>query len=142
MLVLGCADILQQDSINPNANTSEIFFQTEQDAISSINACYNALIVDGFYNRMGLVMADARSDELGGRSPWDVLSTVGNFVLTCHQWSQWLYLGSWLYSHQQSQPDSRRRCGYGHRCGIKKQSPGSGILHESLCSLSPDPVLQ
>ncbi len=77
----GCADRLEDDSINPNANTAAIFFQTEQDAVSSVNACYNALIIDGFYNRMGLVMADARSDELIGRSPWDVLSTVGNFVM-------------------------------------------------------------
>jgi len=49
--------------------------------VSSINAAYNALIVDGFYNRMGAAMADARSDELIGRSPWDVLSTVSNFVM-------------------------------------------------------------
>ena len=81
LLLLGCADQLQEDSINPNANTPPTFFKTEADAISSINAVYNALIVDGFYNRMGAVMADARSDELIGRSPWDVLSTVGNFVM-------------------------------------------------------------
>ena len=80
-LLLGCADQLQDDSINPNANTPAIFFKTEADAVSSINAAYNALIVDGFYNRMGACMADARSDELIGRSPWDVLSTVGNFVM-------------------------------------------------------------
>ena len=81
LLLLGCADQLQEDSINPNANTPETFFKTEADAVSSINAAYNALIIDGFYNRMGAVMADGRSDELGGRSPWDVLSTVSNFVM-------------------------------------------------------------
>lgn len=80
-LFLSCTDKLQEDSINPNANTADIFFKTEQDAVSSINAAYNALIVDGFYNRMGAVMADARGDELGGRSPWDVLSTVANFTM-------------------------------------------------------------
>ncbi len=81
LLLLGCADQLQEDSLNPNSNIPEIFFKTETDAVTSINAAYNALIVDGFYNRMGAVMADARSDELIGRSPWDVLSTVGNFVM-------------------------------------------------------------
>ena len=81
LLLLGCADQLQEDSVNPNANTPETFFKTEADAVSSINAAYNALIIDGFYNRMGAVMADGRSDELGGRSPWDVLSTVSNFVM-------------------------------------------------------------
>ncbi len=81
LALVACSDQLQEDSINPNANTPAIFFKTEADAVSSINAAYNALIIDGFYNRMGAVMADARSDELIGRSPWDVLSTVGNFVM-------------------------------------------------------------
>jgi hypothetical protein len=49
--------------------------------MSSINAVYGAMIVDGFYNRMGAVYNDGMSDELIGRSPWDVLSTVCNFVL-------------------------------------------------------------
>ncbi|HKZ37131.1 MAG TPA: RagB/SusD family nutrient uptake outer membrane protein [Chryseolinea sp.] len=81
LLLLACSDQLEEDSLNPNFNIPEIFFKTETDAVSSINAVYNALIVDGFYNRMGAAMADARSDELIGRSPWDVLSTVGNFVM-------------------------------------------------------------
>lgn len=81
VLLLGCADQLQEDSINPNASVPSTFFKTEADAITSINAAYNALITDGFYNRMGAVMADARSDELIGRSPWEPLATVGNFSL-------------------------------------------------------------
>jgi starch-binding outer membrane protein, SusD/RagB family len=78
-LFLGCKDELQKDSVNPNVNSASIFFKTELDAVSSVNAIYNALIIDGFYNRMGAVMSDARSDELTSRSPWDVLSTVGAF---------------------------------------------------------------
>ena len=93
LLLLGCADQLQEDSINPNANTPPTFFKTEADAVSSINAVYNALIVDGFYNRMGAVMADARSDELIGRSPWDVLSTVGKFRNASHQRRSTYHLG-------------------------------------------------
>lgn len=80
-MLLGCADQLQKDSVNPNVNSTSIFFKTETDAVSSINAAYNALIIDGFYNRMGAVMSDARSDELTSRSPWDVLSTVGAFKM-------------------------------------------------------------
>jgi starch-binding outer membrane protein, SusD/RagB family len=80
-LVLGCADRLQEDFVNPNANVPGVFFKTEADAVASVNAAYNVLITDGFFNRMGAVMSDARSDELIGRSPWDVLSTVGNFAL-------------------------------------------------------------
>lgn len=80
-ILLGCSDQLEKDSVNPNLNTPETFFKTEADAVTSINAAYNVLIIDGFYNRMGAAMADARSDELGGRSPWDVLSTVSNFVM-------------------------------------------------------------
>src|SRR5882672_12383732 len=77
----GCADRLQSDSINPNLPTPSTFFKTEQDAVASINAVYTGLIVDGFFNRMGAVMADGRSDELSSRSPWDVLSTVAAFVM-------------------------------------------------------------
>lgn len=80
-LMVGCTDQLQKDSINPNVNTTAIFFKTEADAVSSVNAIYNSLIIDGFYNRMGAVMSDARSDELTSRSPWDVLSTVGAFKM-------------------------------------------------------------
>src|SRR5688572_9078161 len=81
LFLIGCSDQLQEDSLNPNFNIPEIFFKTETDAITSINAAYNALIVDGFYNRMGAAMADARSDELTSRSPWDVLSGVGAFTM-------------------------------------------------------------
>jgi hypothetical protein len=80
-LVLACNDRLQQDSINPNLPTSATFFKTEADALASVNAVYTGLIVDGFFNRMGAVMADGRSDELSSRSPWDVLSTVAAFVM-------------------------------------------------------------
>jgi len=80
-LLLACNDRLQQDSINPNLPTTATFFKTEQDAVSSVNAVYTGLIVDGFFNRMGAVMADGRSDELSSRSPWDVLSTVAAFVM-------------------------------------------------------------
>jgi hypothetical protein len=81
VLFLGCNDQLKKDAINPNVNTTAIFFKTESDAVTSVNAIYNALIIDGFYNRMGAVMSDARSDELTSRSPWDVLSTVGAFKM-------------------------------------------------------------
>src|SRR5882672_2515604 len=80
-LLLGCNDKLQKDSINPNLPTTTTFFKTEQDAVASVNAVYTGLIVDGFFNRMGAVMADGRSDELSSRSPWDVLSTVAAFVM-------------------------------------------------------------
>jgi len=80
-ILLACSDQLQEDSINPNANVPETFFKTEQDAITSVNAVYSALIVDGFFNRMGAVYNDGMSDELIGRSPWDVLSTVCNFSM-------------------------------------------------------------
>ena len=74
--------------------------------VSSINAAYNALIIDGFYNRMGAVMADGRSDELGGRSPWDVLSTVSNFVMPCNQcWSP-DNLGSCLHPDTTREPNA------------------------------------
>ena len=81
VLMLGCNDQLQKDSINPNANSTAIFFKTESDSVTSVNAAYNALIIDGFYNRMGAVMADGRGDELTSRSPWDVLVTVSNFTM-------------------------------------------------------------
>src|SRR5258708_17845830 len=81
LLFFGCADQLQRDSINPNLPTNATFFKTDGDAISSVNAIYNVLTIDGFYNRMGAVMADGRGDELTSRSPWDVLVTSSNFTM-------------------------------------------------------------
>src|SRR5262245_34131005 len=79
LLVAGCADKL--DQVNTNQLSPCTFYKTEAQAIASVDAIYNALIVDGAYNRMTPVIGDGRSDELQCRSPWDALTGISTFNL-------------------------------------------------------------
>lgn len=79
LLAAGCSEKLEQ--VNPNRLSPESFYKTEAQAVAAIDAVYNALIIDGAYNRMTPVINDGRSDELICRSPWDALTTVSSFNL-------------------------------------------------------------
>src|SRR5688572_8429629 len=79
LLVSGCADRLEQ--VNPNRLSPGRYYTTQAQAVASVDAIYNALIVDGAYNRMTPVINDGRSDELQCRSPWDALTTISTFNL-------------------------------------------------------------
>jgi hypothetical protein len=79
LLTAGCADKLEQ--VNPNRLSPEGYYKTEAQAVAAIDAVYNALIIDGAYNRMTPVINDGRSDELMCRSPWDALTTISTFNL-------------------------------------------------------------
>ncbi|HEY8512292.1 MAG TPA: RagB/SusD family nutrient uptake outer membrane protein [Cyclobacteriaceae bacterium] len=79
LLAAGCSERLEQ--VNPNRLSPESFYKNETQAVAAIDAVYNALIIDGAYNRMTPVINDGRSDELICRSPWDALTTVSSFNL-------------------------------------------------------------
>ena len=74
LLAAGCSDKLEQ--VNPNRLSPESFYKTEAQAVAAIDAVYNALIIDGAYNRMTPVINDGRSDELICRSPWAVAISI------------------------------------------------------------------
>jgi hypothetical protein len=75
-LAAGCVDL---DLTNPNEQTTETFWQTEQDALLGVNAVYRGLQENGAYGRWLQFAYDVRSDIGFSRSPWGDLA---NFTAT------------------------------------------------------------
>ena len=78
-LIASCTKEL--DQVNPNAQTSESFWKTQEDAIAGINAAYSSLITDGSYMRSTPLMMDTRGDDARSNSPWDQMFNCGKFAL-------------------------------------------------------------
>lgn len=67
--------------VDPNRLSSSEFYKTEDQAVASVDAIYNALIIDGLYQRMTPVYNDGRSDEISSRSPWVFLTGLSAFTV-------------------------------------------------------------
>ena len=74
-----CSDML--DTPNPNRLSDEGYYSNESEAVASVDAIYNTLIIDGWYQRMTPVYNDSRGDELICRSPWGFLTGLANFTV-------------------------------------------------------------
>jgi len=77
--VAGCDDKL--DLINPNSQTTDTYWLTEEHAIKGVNAIYNSFLIDGYYMRMTPALTDGRGDDFTGDSPWLDLVQVSNFSI-------------------------------------------------------------
>lgn len=75
----GCEQ--QLEIIDPNRLATDSFFTNQDQAIASVDAIYNGLIIDGAYQRMTPIMGDARGDEAKSRSPWAFLAQTSNFTV-------------------------------------------------------------
>jgi len=81
VLVSACNDdLLYQD--NPNQLTSDLFWQSEEDAILGINATYSALQDLGAFARWHTYAYDCRSDEVYNLSPWTELQNYTKFTIS------------------------------------------------------------
>ncbi|MVN22570.1 RagB/SusD family nutrient uptake outer membrane protein [Mucilaginibacter arboris] len=67
------------DTVNPNAQTTETFWKTSDDAVKGINAVYGSLIIDGSYMRFTPVVQNTRGDDCVSNSPWDQIYNMGKF---------------------------------------------------------------
>lgn len=74
-----CSDKLE--IVDPNRLSSEQFYENEDQAIAAVDAIYNALIIDGMYQRITPIFNDGRGDELQCRSPWTFMTGFSSFVL-------------------------------------------------------------
>ena len=84
-------DYLQLD--NPNQQRVTTFWKTENDALMSVNAVYQALYYDGTFMRFAQCALDLRGDDMMSPSPWDVLSNTGSFKLFNNTiMQQWLWI--------------------------------------------------
>ena len=80
-LAAGCTDL---DLVNPNEQTTETFWKTEQDALLGINAAYRGLQENGAYGRWLQFAYDMRSDIGHSRSPWGELANFTATVFTTY----------------------------------------------------------
>lgn len=81
-LLLGfnaCKDSL--DIPDPNRLSSEQYYTNEDQAVAAVDAIYNALIIDGMYQRVTPIYNDGRGDELSSRSPWTFMTGFSSFTL-------------------------------------------------------------
>ncbi|MCC6723948.1 MAG: RagB/SusD family nutrient uptake outer membrane protein [Saprospiraceae bacterium] len=74
-----CKDDLQIS--DPNRLSSEGFYENEAQAIAAVDAIYNALIIDGMYQRITPIYNDGRGDELSSRSPWTFMTGFSSFTV-------------------------------------------------------------
>ncbi|HSC55518.1 MAG TPA: RagB/SusD family nutrient uptake outer membrane protein [Phnomibacter sp.] len=77
--LVACTKQLEQ--VNPNAQTSQSFWKSQDDAISGVNAAYSSLLPDGAYMRCTPLMMDTRGDDVRSNSPWDQMYNCGKFAL-------------------------------------------------------------
>lgn len=80
-LAAGCAEL---ELTNPNEQTTETFWQTEQDALLGVNAAYRGLQENGAYGRWLQFAYDMRSDIGYSRSPWGELANFTATVFTTY----------------------------------------------------------
>jgi tetratricopeptide (TPR) repeat protein len=74
-----CKDELE--IADPNRLSSEQFYENQDQAVAAVDAIYNALIIDGMYQRITPVYNDGRGDELSCRSPWPFLTGFSAFTI-------------------------------------------------------------
>jgi starch-binding outer membrane protein, SusD/RagB family len=74
-----CSDRLE--ITDPNRLSSGQYYSNPAQAVAAIDAIYNALIIDGMYQRITPVYNDSRGDEVSSRSPWGFLTGLGAFTV-------------------------------------------------------------
>jgi hypothetical protein len=80
-LTSGCVEL---DLTNPNEQTAETFWSTEQEALLGVNAAYRGLQENGAYGRWLQFAYDMRSDIGFSRSPWGELANFTSTVFTSY----------------------------------------------------------
>jgi hypothetical protein len=70
-------DLLDID--NPNQATNESFWNTSEEAIAGVNACYSSLYKEGTWMRWLSFRYDLTSDEGWSSSPWNELANWVKF---------------------------------------------------------------
>lgn len=77
--VNSCQDRLE--ITDPNRLSSAEYYANQDQAVAAVDAIYNALIIDGMYQRITPVYNDSRADELSSRSPWTFFTGLGAFTI-------------------------------------------------------------
>jgi len=65
--------------LDPNNDSVDKFWATDQDAVEGINATYSSLLTDGTYMRSTPLLLDLKGDDTRSNSPWGAMYNVGRF---------------------------------------------------------------
>lgn len=74
-----CQDKLE--ITDPNRLSSGEYYANQDQAVAAVDAIYNALIIDGMYQRITPIYNDGRGDELSSRSPWTFMTGFSAFTV-------------------------------------------------------------
>lgn len=69
-------DLVQND---PNTETTESFWQNDNDALLGVNSVYGSLLTDGTYMRSTPLLLDLKGDDTRSQSPWGAMFNLGRF---------------------------------------------------------------
>ncbi|MBI9058305.1 MAG: RagB/SusD family nutrient uptake outer membrane protein [Labilibaculum sp.] len=78
-LVSSCVSEDDLVQIDPNVDTEEAFWKTDNDALKGINSVYGSMLIDGSYMRSTPLMLDLKDDATRSNSPWTAMSVIGKF---------------------------------------------------------------
>lgn len=75
----GCQD--QLEIVDPNRLSTASYYTEPSHGVAAVDAIYNELITDGFYQRIVPIYNDGRGDELYCKSPWSFMTGFSTFTL-------------------------------------------------------------
>ncbi|HKO76128.1 MAG TPA: RagB/SusD family nutrient uptake outer membrane protein [Flavobacterium sp.] len=79
LITTSCVSDDALTQLDPNNDSVDKFWKTDQDALEGINATYSSLLTDGTYMRSTPLLLDLKGDDTRSNSPWGAMYNVGRF---------------------------------------------------------------
>lgn len=79
LVTTSCVDNEDLTQLDPNNDSVDNFWKTDEDALKGINATYGSLLTDGTYMRSTPLLLDVKADDSRTNSPWGSMYNVGHF---------------------------------------------------------------
>lgn len=79
LITTSCVSDDALTQLDPNNDSVDKFWATDQDALEGINATYSSLLTDGTYMRSTPLLLDLKGDDTRSNSPWGAMYNVGRF---------------------------------------------------------------
>lgn len=79
LVTTSCVDNEDLTQLDPNNDSVDNFWKTDEDALKGVNAAYGSLLTDGTYMRSTPLLLDVKADDSRTNSPWGSMYNVGHF---------------------------------------------------------------
>ncbi|MHC0444321.1 RagB/SusD family nutrient uptake outer membrane protein [Flavobacterium sp. 3-218] len=79
LVTTSCVDNEDLTQLDPNNDSVDNFWKTDEDALQGVNATYGSLLTDGTYMRSTPLLLDVKADDSRTNSPWGSMYNVGHF---------------------------------------------------------------